>query len=118
VLPFKSAAFNAAFNGFIARNLRDFTSEGAVFVIFVASSRDDKALRMLHYSTAAARCNKRTLVASETWFLETCRRRYLPELLPALVPVMNPASCAIPLSLLLSQVRKQQEHLLAPLQRS
>jgi hypothetical protein len=71
-------------------------------------------LRILHYSREAARCNNRTLVASDPWFLGTCRLRYLLELLLALVPLTSPASRAIPLSSLLSQVRKQRECLLAP----
>jgi hypothetical protein len=70
-------------------------------------------LRMLHYSRAAARCNNRTLVASDPLFLGTCRLRYLLKLLLALVPLTSPASCAIPLSSLLLQVRKQRECLLA-----
>jgi hypothetical protein len=70
-------------------------------------------LRMLHYSRAAARCNNRTLVASDPWFLGTCRLRYLLELLLALVSLTSPASRAIPLSSLLSQARKQRECLLA-----
>jgi hypothetical protein len=32
-------------------------------------------LRMLHYSRAAARCNNRSLVANDPWFLGTCRLR-------------------------------------------
>jgi hypothetical protein len=52
-------------------------------------------------------------MASEPWFLKTCRLRYLLELLLALVPLTSPASRAIPLSSLLSQVRKQRECLLA-----
>jgi hypothetical protein len=69
-------------------------------------------LRMLHYSGAAARCNKRTLVASDPWLLGTCWLRYLLEWLLALVPLTSSASRAIPLSSLLSQVRKQREYLL------
>jgi hypothetical protein len=68
---------------------------------------------MLHYSRAAASCYNRNLVASGPWFLGTCRLRCLLELLPALVPLTSPASRAIPLSSLLSQVRKQRECLLA-----
>jgi hypothetical protein len=68
---------------------------------------------MLQYSRAAARCNCGTFAASEAWFLGMCRRRYLPELLLALVPMMNPASRAIPLSPLITQVQKQRERLLA-----
>jgi hypothetical protein len=71
-------------------------------------------LRMLHYSRAAVRYNNRTLVASDPWFLGTCRLRYLLELLLALVSLTSPASRAIPLSSLLSHVRKQRECLLAP----
>jgi hypothetical protein len=70
-------------------------------------------LRMLHYSRAAARCNNRTLVASDPWILGTCRLRYLLELLLALATLTSPAARAIPLSSLLSQVRKQRECLLA-----
>jgi hypothetical protein len=92
--------------------LRDFTSDGAIFVIFAASKCFDNALRVLHYSRAAARCNNRTLVASDPWFLE-CRLRNLLELLLVLVSLTSPASRAIPLSSLLSQVRKQRECLLA-----
>jgi hypothetical protein len=69
-------------------------------------------LCMLHYSRAAARCNNRTLVASDPWFLGTCRLRYLLQLLLAPVPLTSPPSRAIPLSSLLSQVRKQRECLL------
>jgi hypothetical protein len=68
---------------------------------------------MLHYSRAAARCNNITFVASEPWSLGTCRLRYLRELLLALGPLTIPAPHAIPLSSLLSQVRKQRECLLA-----
>jgi hypothetical protein len=52
-------------------------------------------------------------MASEPWFLGTCRLRYLLELLLALVPMMRSASRVNPLSSLLSQVRKQRERLLA-----
>jgi hypothetical protein len=68
---------------------------------------------MLHYSRAAARCNNRTLMASDPWFLGTCQLLYLLELLLALVPLTSPASRAIPLSSLLSLVRKQRGCLLA-----
>jgi hypothetical protein len=70
-------------------------------------------LRLLHYSRAAARCNNITLVANDPWFLGKCRLRYILELLLALVPLTSPASRAIPLISLLSQVRKQRECLLA-----
>jgi hypothetical protein len=70
-------------------------------------------LRMLHYSRAPTRCNNRTLVASDPWILGTCRLRYLLELLLALATLTSPAARAIPLSSLLSQVRKQRECLLA-----
>jgi hypothetical protein len=70
-------------------------------------------LRMLHCNRAAARCNNRTLVAIDPWFLGTCRLRYLLELLLALVPLTSPPSRAIPLISLLSQARKQRECLLA-----
>jgi hypothetical protein len=73
----------------------------------------DNALRMLHYSRAVARFKNRTLVASEPRFLGTCWLRYRLELLLALVPLTSPASRAIPLSSLLSQVRKHRECLLA-----
>jgi hypothetical protein len=104
---------NPQYSIWVARFLQDFTSEGAVFVIFAASSCSDNALRMLHYSSAAARFNNRNLVASEPWFLGTCRPRYLLELLLELAPLTSPASRAIPLSSLLLQVRKQRECLLA-----
>jgi hypothetical protein len=58
----------------------------------------------LHYRRAAARCNNKSFVASEPWFLGTCRRRYRPEILPALVSIMSTALRAITLGLILALV--------------
>jgi hypothetical protein len=91
--PWEAAVFNgfSEFHGIFRR-------EGAVFVVCEAHFRDDDGLHTFHYSRATARYNNRTLVASEPPFLGTCRRRYLPELLPAIVSMMSPAPRAVTLS--------------------
>jgi hypothetical protein len=55
----------------------------------------------LHCRNAAAHCNNRSFVASEPWFLGTCRWRYRPEILPPRVPIMSTALRAITLGLIL-----------------
>jgi hypothetical protein len=52
---------------------------------------DNRLLLTFQYIRAAARCKNLTLVAGEPRFLGTSRRRYLPELLPAIVPMMSPS---------------------------
>jgi hypothetical protein len=76
-------------------NFRGFYHKNALFR-YVCS-----LMMALHYRDAAARCNNRSFVASEPWFLGTCRRRYRPEILPALVPIMSTALRAITLGLIL-----------------
>jgi hypothetical protein len=74
-------------------NFRGFYLKNALFR-YVCS-----LMMTLHYRNAAARCNNRSFVASEPWFLVTCRRRYRPEILPGLFPIMSTALRAITLGL-------------------